>query len=56
MNDSQYPLGLRIQGGGGFIKQQNLWFSNESSRNGDTLLLTSGELGATFSHLELERY
>ena len=44
-------LTLRVQGRGGFIQQQYLGVSDESSGNSNTLLLPSAELGPFRAHV-----
>jgi hypothetical protein len=39
-----------IESRGGFIEKKDLWFSNESSSNGDTLLLSSTEFYSSLSN------
>ena len=46
-------LSLRIESTGRFIEDEDLWVSEDSSGDRDTLLLTSGELQSSFSDLRL---
>jgi len=45
------PLGLRIEGRSGFIQQQDLRISNESSGDCDALFLPSGKRGTLVADL-----
>ena len=41
-----YLLTLSVQGRGGFIKEENLWVTDQSPSNSNPLLLSSTQLGA----------
>jgi len=46
-----YLLALRVQGGGGFIKQQDLWVSDDRPGDGNALLLTTRQLRTLRAHV-----
>lgn len=53
MKGCGYLLAVCVQSRGGLIQQEDLGVSDNGSGDGDSLLLSSGELGALRAHLGL---
>lgn len=47
-------LGLRVESRSGLVKEQDLWISEKGTGDGDTLLLTSRQLGSLAADFGIE--